>query len=325
MTPWLSLLGGLGLLYIGAQTLIKGGTGLALRLGLTPLVIGLTVIAYGTSSPEMVVSLQAVLSGNGGISIGNVVGSNICNIALILGLCSLVTPVTASSQIIRREIPIMIAATVVLCAFLIDESLARWEGAVLFLGAIVYTVTTVRAARKETAEIRTAASEFKSEIAQGEESAVKPPSLITAIGLTLLGLAVLVAGSHFFVGGAVTLAQGWGISQTVIGLTIVAVGTSMPELATSLVAAVRKHSDVAIGNIVGSNIFNIVGILGLCALVHPISAPGISLVDLGLMLAIAVALLPLCKSGGKISRIEAGVLLVVYVGYTWWLIANNAG
>ena len=198
MTPWLSLLGGLGLLYIGAQTLIKGGTGLALRLGLTPLVIGLTVIAYGTSSPEMVVSLQAVLSGNGGISIGNVVGSNICNIALILGLCSLVTPVTASSQIIRREIPIMIAATVVLCAFLIDESLARWEGAVLFLGAIVYTVTTVRAARKETAEIRTAASEFKSEIAQGEESAVKPPSLSTAIGLTLLGLAVLVAGSHFF-------------------------------------------------------------------------------------------------------------------------------
>jgi cation:H+ antiporter len=318
MIPYLYLIGGLGLLYIGAQTLIKGGTGLALRLGLTPLVIGLTVIAYGTSSPEMVVSLQAALSGNGAISIGNVVGSNICNIALILGVCALVSPVTASSQIIRREIPIMIAATVVLCVFLLDDTLARWEGAVLFLGVIVYTVTTVRAARKETAADRVAAAEFKSETEPNQLS------LIAAIGFTLLGLGVLVAGSHFFVGGAVTLAEGWGISQTVIGLTIVAVGTSMPELATSLMAAIRKHSDVAIGNIVGSNIFNIVGILGLCALIKPISAPGISLIDLGLMLAIAVALLPLCKTGGKISRIEGAVLLAVYVGYTGWLISSSA-
>ena len=324
MISWFYLIGGLGLLYIGAQTLIKGGTGLALRLGLTPLVIGLTVIAYGTSSPEMVVSLQAAFSGNGAISIGNVVGSNICNIALILGLCALVTPVTASSQIIRREIPIMIAATVVLCVFLYDGTLARWEGAILFLGAIVYTVTTVRAARKETAADKVAAAEFKSEIDQGSETDLPKLSLAAAIGFTLLGLGVLVAGSHFFVGGAVKLAEGWGISQTVIGLTIVAVGTSMPELATSLVAAIRKHSDVAIGNIVGSNIFNIVGILGLCALIMPISAPGISLVDIGLMLAIAVALLPLCKSGGKISRAEGASLLAVYVGYTWWLISQNA-
>jgi cation:H+ antiporter len=324
MNSWLYLIGGLVLLYIGAQTLIKGGTGLALRLGLTPLVIGLTVIAYGTSSPEMVVSLQAALSGNGAISIGNVVGSNICNIALILGVCALVTPVTASSQIIRREIPIMIAATVVLCVFLLDDTLARWEGAILFLGVIVYTVTTVRAARKETAANLVAASEFKSEMAEGGKSGPKKASLGAAIGFTLLGLGVLVAGSHFFVGGAVALAEGWGISQTVIGLTIVAVGTSMPEFATSLLAAIRKHSDVAIGNIVGSNIFNIVGILGLCALIKPISAPGISLLDLGLMLAIAVALLPLCKTGGRISRVEGAALLAVYVGYTWWLISANA-
>jgi cation:H+ antiporter len=324
MISWLYLAGGLGLLYVGAQTLIKGGTGLALRLGLTPLVIGLTVIAYGTSSPEMVVSLQAAFSGNGAISIGNVVGSNICNIALILGLCSLVTPITASSQIIRREIPIMIGATIVLCLFLWDDTMARWEGAVLFLGVIAYTVTTVRAARKATAADRVAASEYESAIASGGEAKPEKLSLGAAIGLTLLGLGVLVAGSHFFVGGAVKLAEGWGISQTVIGLTIVAVGTSMPELATSLVAAIRKQSDVAIGNIVGSNIFNIVGILGLCALVKPISAPGISLLDLGLMLVIAVALLPLCKSGGKISRAEGGVLLAVYVGYTWWLISSNA-
>lgn len=324
MTSWLYLIGGLGLLYIGAQTLIKGGAGLALRLGLTPLVIGLTVIAYGTSSPEMVVSLQAALSGNGAISIGNVVGSNICNIALILGLCALVTPVTASSQIIRREIPIMIAATVVLCVFLLDDTLARWEGAVLFLGVVVYTITTVRAARKQTEADEILAAEFKSQITSGGEVEPAKVSLGAAIGFTVLGLGVLVAGSHFFVSGAVTLAEGWGISQTVIGLTIVAVGTSMPELATSLVAAIRKQSDVAIGNIVGSNIFNIVGILGLCALIKPISAPGISLVDLGLMLAIAVALLPLCKTGGRISRAEGGVLLAVYGGYTWWLISGTS-
>lgn len=324
MISWLYLIGGLGLLYIGAQTLIKGGTGLALRLGLTPLVIGLTVIAYGTSSPEMVVSLQAALSGNGAISIGNVVGSNICNIALILGLCALVTPVTASSQIIRREIPIMMAATVVLCVFLLDDTLARWEGAVLFLGVVVYTVTTVRAARKQTEADKVLAAEFKSQIASGGEAESAKVSLGAAIGFTVLGLGLLVAGSHFFVSGAVTLAEGWGISQTVIGLTIVAVGTSMPELATSLVAAIRKQSDVAIGNVVGSNIFNIVGILGLCALIKPISAPGISLVDLGLMLAIAVALLPLCKTGGRISRAEGAVLLAVYAGYTWWLISGTA-
>jgi len=218
----------------------------------------------------------------------------------------------------------MILATIVLCVFLLDEALARWEGAILFLGAIVYTVATVQAARRETAANRVAAAEFKAEMANEDTPAPQRLSLGAALGFTFLGLGVLVAGSHLFVGGAVTLAEGWGISQTVIGLTIVAVGTSMPEFATSLVAALRKHSDVAIGNIVGSNIFNIVGILGLCALVKPISAPGLSLVDLGVMLVIAVALLPLCKTGGKISRIEGAGLLAIYIGYTWWLIANNA-
>jgi cation:H+ antiporter len=325
MISWLYLIGGLGLLYIGAQTLIKGGAGLALRLGLSPLIIGLTVIAYGTSSPEMVVSLQAAFAGNGAISIGNVVGSNICNIALILGLCALVSPISSSTQIIRREIPIMIGLTVILGVFLLDETLARWEGAVLFLGVIVYTVTTVREARKTTVGNTVVAAEFSDEIAHDGSPPTAKLSLGLDIAYTAAGLGVLVAGSHFFVSGAVTLAEGWGISQTVIGLTIVAVGTSMPELATSMVAAIRKNGDVALGNIVGSNIFNIVGILGLCALLHPIQAPGINLVDLSAMLVLAVVLLPLSKSGGKISRGEGAGLLVVYVGYTWWLIAQNAG
>jgi cation:H+ antiporter len=273
----------------------------------------------------MVVSLQAAFAGNGAISIGNVVGSNICNIALILGLCALVSPISSSTQIIRREIPIMIGLSVVLGVFLLDATLARWEGAVLFLGVIVYTVTTVRAARKPNAGNAVVAGEFTEEITQAGAPPAAQLSLGLAIAYTAAGLGVLVAGSHFFVSGAVSLAEGWGISQTVIGLTIVAVGTSMPELATSLVAAIRKHGDVALGNIVGSNIFNIVGILGLCALLQPIQAPGINLVDLAAMLVLAVVLLPLSKSGGKISRGEGAALLAVYVGYTWWLISQNAG
>jgi cation:H+ antiporter len=212
---------------------------------------------------------------------------------------------------------------VVLCVFLLDDTLARWEGAGLFSLAIFYTVITVRDARRETAANKIVAAEFASEMAGSDQPAMPKLSLGAAIAFTLFGLGVLVAGSHLFVGGAVALAEGWGVSQTVIGLTIVAIGTSMPELATSLMAAIRKHSDVAIGNIVGSNIFNIIGILGLCAFIKPISAPGISLLDLGLMLAIAVVLLPLCKTGGKISRLEGAVLLMVYAAYTGWLIFNR--
>jgi cation:H+ antiporter len=195
----------------------------------------------------------------------------------------------------------------------------------LFAGAVIYTVTTVRAARRETAANAQVVAEFKSEIAEETSQAAANPGLGLSVVLTLAGLAVLVAGSHFFVSGAVELAEGWGISQVVIGLTIVAVGTSMPELATSMVAAIRKHGDVAVGNVVGSNIFNILGILGLCATISPIQAPGIGKVDLFVMLAIALALLPLCKSQGRVSRGEGAGLLVVYVGYTWWLIAQNAG
>lgn len=321
MMPWTYLIGGLLLLYIGAQTLIKGGAGLAVRLGLTPLVIGLTVIAYGTSSPELVVSLQAILSGNGAISLGNVVGSNICNIALVLGLCSLITPISASSQIIKREIPVMIGASLLLFLFLLDKTLARWEGGVLFVGVIVYTVTTVQAARRQSAADAELAAEIKSELSDEMTAAAAKPRLISSVFFTLVGLGVLIAGSHFFVDGAVSLAAGWGMSQAVIGLTVVAFGTSMPELATSIVAALNKHSDVAIGGIIGSNIFNIIGILGLCALLQPIHAPGISIVDTSVMLGLALVLLPLCKSEGRICRIEGAFLLAGYCGYTWWLIA----
>lgn len=315
MNEWLSLLLGLIALYFGAEALVKGGAGLALRLGLTPLVIGLTVIAFGTSSPEMVVSVKAALTDNGPIAVGNVVGSNICNIALILGLCALISPLRADLQVIRREVPIMIGVTVLALLVLADGHVARWEGGVLLAALIAYTVVTVKQARAATAAA--AASDFTDELGQGQSL-----GLGLSIGAVVGGLAVLVVGSHLFVEGAVTLATDWGMSPMAIGLTIVAVGTSLPELATSLIAAIKRQGDVAIGNIVGSNIFNVLGILGVAALVRPLDAPDLAGIDLGVMVLVSVALLPVVRSGGRISRGEGAALLAVYVGYTFWLLTQ---
>jgi len=312
MNAWLGLGVGLVALYFGAEALVKGGAGLALRLGLTPLVIGLTVIAFGTSSPEMVVSLQASLSGNGAIAIGNIIGSNICNIALILGLCAMISPLTADAQVIRREVPIMIGATVVALLVLADGHVARWEGAILVSGLIAYTTLTVRQARAETA---LANAEFSQELGQR-----RPAGLGLSIAGVIGGLVILVFGSHFFVQGAVTLAESWGMSQIAIGLTIVAIGTSLPELATSLLASLKRQGDVAIGNVVGSNLFNVLGILGVAALVHPITAPELAWADLGVMMFVSLALLPVVRTGGQISRWEGAGLLVVYIGYTIWIL-----
>lgn len=314
MLSLLFLLLGLGLLYFGAQVLIKGGAALAFRFGLSALVVGLTVIAYGTSSPELVVSLQAAFSGNSAIAVGNVIGSNICNIALILGLCSLMQPLTASAQVIRREVPIMIGVSLLLVGVIWDGVIGRIDGALLLSGLIAYTWLTVRAAR--------AAKEGLAEREYDEDFHVGAPGAGRSVALVGLGLAVLIGGSHLFVTGAVEIARHWGISDVVIGLTVVAVGTSLPELATSLVAALRGHSDVAIGNVVGSNIFNVLGILGLVALVHPIDAAGLSRIDLGMMIATAVALLPVARSGGRVNRVEGAILLGVYVAYTVWLVAR---
>ena len=315
MISWIYLIAGLGLLYLGAQILVKGGAALALRLGLNALVVGLTVIAYGTSSPEMVVSVSASLQDNGAIAIGNVVGSNICNIALILGVCALVSPLSASAQIIRREIPIMIGVSVVLAAMLWDEQLSRLEGGVLFAGIVVYTVLTVREARAET--------KGKAEQEYGEDFPAGSMGLGKSVLLVVAGLGVLVVASQLFVGGAVVLAKSWGVTEAVIGLTVVAVGTSMPEFVTSLVAAVRGHGDVAIGNVVGSNIFNVLGILGIAALINPIDTSGLSRVDLATMVVAALAMLPAARSGGVISRLEGAVLLFAYFGYTAWLVAQT--
>ena len=307
----LSLLAGLVLLYFGAEGLIKGSSSLALRMGITPLVIGLTVVAFGTSAPELVVSTKAAYQGQGGIAVGNVVGSNIFNIAVILGLSALLRPMVIRVQLIKFDTPIMLGLTIVCWLLFHDGHVGRPEGALLVAGIIAYTAVNVLMARRETSR------SVEKEFAEGTPH----KSRNAGIDLLLLagGLSLLLLGARLFVSGATDLARMWGLSEAVIGLTIVAAGTSLPELATSVLAAIRKEDDIAIGNIVGSNVFNILGILGASALVNPLEAGGVTAVDFGFMLGVSLLLLPLMRSGMRLSRWEGGLFLALYAGYLWWL------
>lgn len=305
------LLVGIFLLYAGAEGLVRGSVALAQRLKLTPLVIGLTVVAFGTSTPEMVVSVGAALSGSASIAAGNVVGSNIANIALILGLSAAIFPLAVNLRIIRIDIPIMVLISVALAVLLLDESLGRVEGAVLAAGLIAYTVFSLWAGRKETAQ---AQHMFEETIPKETKSVGVSTAFVVG------GLILLVLGARSLVTGAVAIAETLGMSEAVIGLTIVAVGTSLPELATSVLAAFKKEGDIAVGNIVGSNIFNILGILGVASLTKPLENTGMSVVDLGLMIVLAVLLLPLARSGWRVNRWEGGALLAAYVAYVVYLL-----
>jgi cation:H+ antiporter len=307
----LFLILGLVALFVGAEGLIRGSSSLALKIGITPLVVGLTVVAFGTSTPELVVSIKAAIIGNSSISLGNVVGSNIANIALILGLAALIRPLDIHANVIRREIPIMIGITVLLIVLLIDGELSFVDGLIFVLGIITYTVVNVLMARKEkNAEVE---KEFK----EGLKTKLSVPvSIIFIIG----GLGLMIVGANLFVNSSISIAKAIGVSDAIIGLTIVAVGTSLPELITSVVAAYKNESDIAIGNVVGSNIFNILGILGITAIVIPLSSAGISYVDFGVMLFTAIILLPLSKTGFKITRLEGLSLVTGYIIYLYYLI-----
>ena len=307
MTSIALLIGGLIGLTIGAELMVRGAAALALRLGLTPLVIGLTVIAFGTSAPELVVSVLASSRGSGAIAVGNVIGSNLCNLAFILGVCALIRPLTASHNVIRREVPLMIGATVVGVVLLLDRDITFLEGLLLVIIFIALTTLTVRQARAETNQ-------------SYDHQQPNTPSITKAVSFTLIGLGLLMYGSHLFVEGAVTIARDFGWSEKLIGLTIVAIGTSLPELATSVAAVIKGENDVAIGNVVGSSVFNILGILGVTGLLGGIIVPELSLVDLGILLVVTVAVFPLVKTGGQINRLEASGLLLTYAGYTVWLI-----
>jgi len=307
----LYLAGGLILLFVGAEGLIRGSSNLAIKMGITPLVVGLTVVAFGTSTPELVVSLKAALIGNSSISLGNVVGSNIANIALILGVAALIRPLDVHAKVIMREIPIMIGISVLLLLLLIDGELGFFDGLVFVFGIVIYTVVNVMMARKEKN------SEVDTEFKEGLKSKL---GIRISIILMIGGLGLLIVGANLFVQSAVAIAKMFNISDAIIGLTIVAVGTSLPELITSIVAAYKKESDIAIGNVVGSNIFNILGILGITALIIPISSVGISYIDLVVMVFTAIILFPLCRSGFSISRFEGAILLIGYFGYVYYLL-----
>ena len=307
----LYLVGGLIMLFIGAEGLIRGSSNLAIKIGITPLVVGLTVVAFGTSTPELVVSLKAALLGNSSISLGNVVGSNIANIALILGVAALIKPLDVHAKVIMREIPIMIGISLLLILFLLDGELGFIDGLVFVSGIITYTFVNVWMARKEKSP------EVDKEFKDGLKSKLGIP---VSIVLMIAGLGLLILGANLFVQSAVAIAKMFNVSDAIIGLTIVAIGTSLPELITSIVAAYKKESDIAIGNVVGSNIFNILGILGITALIIPISSVGISYVDLGVMLFTAIILFPLSRTGFSISRAEGVLLLAGYAGYIYYLI-----
>lgn len=317
------LIAGLVLLVVGAEVLVRGAAKLAAQFGIPPLVIGLTVVAFGTSAPETAVSVQSAWNGSGDLAIGNVIGSNIANVLLILGLTALVAPLIVSRQLIRLDVPIMIGASLVVYALAWDGALSRLDGALLFAAVLTYTGFLIYSARKDSGgEDDVFAKEF------GLDEKPKPYAWIINLGLIIAGLGLLVLGSNFLVEGAVTLARALGLSELVIGLTVIAIGTSLPELATSIIAAFKGERDIAVGNIVGSNIFNLLLVLGLASLVAPATisvSPNALAFDFPVMIAVAVACLPIFFTGFRINRWEGALFLAYYMAYTGYLVLFATG
>ncbi len=310
---WLAI--GSAALYYGAEWLVGGGSKTAKKLWISPLIIGLTLVAYGTSAPELVVSVDAALAGEGGISIGNVVGSNICNIALILGLCAVITPLTVNRAMLKSDVPVMAATAVAFCLiYWWQDGIGRIGGLILFAGFVLYNIKVIISAKKEAA-----ANSLNESAEEDGEKAEKP--LYLYLLLAVFGLVVLVLGSKAFLRGAIEIAKLTGLSNTVIGLTIVAVGTSLPELATSVVAAIKGERDIAIGNVVGSNIFNILLIMGVAPLIAPLTGANIQFWDLAALLATTFLLIPFMITGFRLNRAEGVILLAMYGAYTAWLIS----
>jgi cation:H+ antiporter len=314
---WFLLLG-LTALILGAELLVRGASKLAMALGISPLVVGLTVVAFGTSSPELAVSVQSAWGGQVDIALGNVVGSNIFNVLFILGLSALITPLVVDRQLIRQEVPLMIGASLLLWALAANQSIGRIEGVLLVGLLATYTIYVIRASRRQTAADR-------------QESAAPPVAEEKSwdshwsiqVAMVLVGLTLLVLGSNWLVEAAVAFARALGVSELVIGLTLIAAGTSLPEVATSIMAALRGERDIAVGNVVGSNIFNILGVLGVSAAIAPTSltvAPSLLVFDLPVMVAVALACLPIFFTGHLIARWEGGLFFAYYLIYTIYLI-----
>ena len=315
---------GLVALVLGAELLVRGASKLALSFGISSLVVGLTVVAFGTSAPEMAVSVQSAWSGRVDIALGNVVGSNIFNVLVILGLSALVTPLVVHQQVIRQEVPVMIGVSLLLWALVLDGGISRWEGFLLAVLVLGYTVLLIRQSRRETARVQAEVEAEYDEAFDGRAQGWDSHWGVQAL-LILAGLALLVTGAHWLVEAAVGFARQLGVSELVIGLTIVAAGTSLPEVATSVMAALRGERDIAVGNVVGSNIFNILAVLGLSASVAPADlavAPAMLAFDLPIMVAVAVACLPVFFTGARVNRGEGALFLMLYAAYTVYLVLH---
>jgi cation:H+ antiporter len=315
------ILAGLVALGAGGEMLVRGASRLAAAARITPLVIGLTVVAFGTSSPELAVSLKASLAGQTDIAVGNVVGSNILNILFILGVSALVSPLTVSSQLIRLDVPLMIGASILMLVLGWDGNIGRGEGVLLFAILICYIVWAVYQSRRETSAAR---QQFEQEYPIPARASWRQVG--RQIGLVLVGLVLLTLGAKWLLVGAVTVARLLGMSELLIGLTIVAVGTSLPEVAASVLASWRGERDIAVGNVIGSNLFNILCVLGLSAAV---SAQGVAVpvsalrFDIPVMIAVAVVCLPIFVTGQQIARWEGGLFLGYYVAYTLYLVLSE--
>ena len=312
----LFLILGLALLIGGAEFLVRGASRLATAVGISPLVVGLTVVAFGTSSPELAVSVMSAYAGQADLALGNVVGSNIFNVLVILGLSAVIVPLVVAQQLVRFDVPVMIGISLLMYALGMDGNIGRLDGLLLFSGVVAYTVFLIRQSRRErSAEVR---AEYEAQFGGGDAKG----GWMRNTGLLVIGLAGLILGSHWLVESAVTIARVFGVSELVIGLTIVAMGTSMPEVATSVVAALRGERDIAVGNVVGSNIFNILCVLGLSSVVAPagINVSGAALrFDIPVMIAVALACLPVFLRY-RITRVNGGAFLVYYAAYLVYLI-----
>lgn len=313
---------GLGLLLGGAELLVRGAAGLAGRVGIPPLVVGLTVVAFGTSSPELAVSLQSAAAGQADLSLGNVVGSNVFNVLFILGVSAVVAPLLVSRQLVRIDVPVMIGVTLACWALGADGRVGRWEGVAMVVALVGYTVAQIRIGTRE--------GNPDAPTPDGAGSPVDPPPgespgprIPLQLLLIVLGLGMLTLGSRWLVDGAVQAATAMGISELVVGLTVIAAGTSLPEVATSILASIRGQRDIAVGNVVGSNIFNLLGVLGLSAVVAPdgvLVPPSALAFDFPVMAAVALACLPIFFTGMVIARWEGLVFLAYYAAYVAYLI-----
>ncbi len=318
----LGIVGGLALLIVGGELLVRGASQLAATMRVSPLVIGLTVVAFGTSSPELAVSVQSTLGGNADIALGNVVGSNIFNVLFILGVSALIVPLQVSAQLLRLDVPVMVAASALVLVFALDGRIGRIDGVLLFGGLAAYTYWCITRSRRESDEVQ---AEFKREISQPKTGRA---ATVTQLGLIATGLILLGVGTKGLVGGAVTVATHLQVSQLIIGLTIVAAGTSLPEVVTSIMAAWRGERDIAVGNVVGSNLFNVLGVLGLSSIIAP-DGIGVSSTalyfDIPVMIAAAVACLPIFFTGNVIARWEGGLFFFYYLVYTMHLALEAIG